>query len=323
LSDGSTLELLVGQLGGKDRLVVNESQPASDRRTWNLQRESPAGFGELKQTDLGEFTAVNGELQFAWRRGVERKQADMVRNCVLRVLDPAEGIAYDVRLRKPVEVEPISLKLSVGNLGGAIPAGWRSPEPPPGTAYVLALRLEDKMAAFRPKISPEDAMALEHGRTLRFEVSKDAYVEMSVKYDISKHRIGCEARIDWKEEGDSRSLRPSPGLDDDLKQAVNRTQARHKKLDELLGKRRVAKDKKKGLTDKDRESIKEDIAEQERQLKTVSEELDDLRKLRKLTELLESNRLHFRIFMKVEDVEVDLVRTTDAPAETDAAQDHQ
>jgi hypothetical protein len=27
--------------------------------------------------------------------------------------------------------------------------------------------------------------------------------------------------------------------------------------------------------------------------------------------------------MKVEDVEVDLVRTTDAPAETDAAQDHQ
>jgi hypothetical protein len=312
LADDSTVQLIGGRGvdGGGSLELVERVQEGT--RIWDIVQRSSSQGGTSRMV-LAEVSESDGGLRFAWKGNASQKAlGESLRSCILRVVTPSPSTIHDISLRRPLEVDPIPLSAQRASAGYPIPPEWRASDLRQDATYFFALLPREGTVKYPPRISPDRAVALGGQQTIRFDASNDAQVEVAFQYNQRKQGIEWNTSVTWKEKGNTIRLNSSPRLQKDVDAAFNRTDERRKKLDEQVARERLQLNARRSK--EDRERTTERIADLEQDLTAARDELEALRNLRELLSLVDQDRVHFRIFMRIEeDLEIDLVRTKDAP----------
>ncbi|MFN5319926.1 MAG: hypothetical protein ACK56J_07865 [Planctomycetota bacterium] len=87
--------------------IVFELQPAPEKASWLVVSRKKAG--DTEALPVGEFSLVEGSLQFRWAEGLDPKSsATSLSNCLLKI-EPLNGTAVMTALREPLLIEGFQL----------------------------------------------------------------------------------------------------------------------------------------------------------------------------------------------------------------------
>jgi len=117
------LNLIGGDRALKNRRFTIEPQQSPDKKaTWLVRRGTSARGKEETPTSVAKFWRQQEALMFLWLPGAASAPADHLRNCALEVR--AGGAPRKVGLRKPQQVDPITVDLSRSAVIGNVVLDW-------------------------------------------------------------------------------------------------------------------------------------------------------------------------------------------------------
>lgn len=304
------LQLLGGDKLPDGRKFMLERVNKEDRAaSWQVWLEPPRSAATAGRTAIAVIPISDGRVGFTWEAKSSRDFAERLRNCVLGITKPGHPVRLDVCLRLPQEVEPIQLNFTIDSAQHKLPE-WQTAELPQDAGFMFEVTsVEAGVTPSPPTMNPAQTVSLGKEVAIRFDGEHNATALVATRYDRDENCIRWHTNVSWvEEEVTKRPLSPR-SIENDLLVASKRIIGRIKRLNEQIGRRRTRLNGS-GLTDKDRERLAQEINESEKEKEIAENDSAGLQSLGNILAAIHPyGRVHFRIFMKVEDVEVDLLRT--------------
>jgi outer membrane biosynthesis protein TonB len=117
------LNLIGGDRALRNRRFTLQAQEAPDKKpTWLAQLGTPAHSQEETPTNVAKFWRQQEALMFQWLPGAASVPADHLRDCALEVR--TGGAPRTLGLRKPQQVDPITVDLSRSAVIGNVVLDW-------------------------------------------------------------------------------------------------------------------------------------------------------------------------------------------------------
>jgi len=301
-------------LGGDDlpngRKFVLERVVRNDHAaSWQVWLEPPHSAATTGRTGIAVISISDERVGFTWKVTSYRQFAERLQNCVLRVTSPSASAVLDICLRMPFDVEPVKLDFLAANPRHPLP-NWRTAEMPKDDD--LRFEVTETEAAATPSTTNAALRKVNLGSESIIRVDGDhgAAIDVSAQYNDRETAIDWFAEASWFEEGRTRRSSSLRSIKQDLEAAVKRVSA------EIMDRREEIASARKRLTarelsDQRRQQLEDKIDKAIQAEQRAEREAEGIRSLFDVWSVLHPyGRLHFRIFMNVGEVEVDLLRTT-------------
>jgi len=282
---------------GRSSFEIRPATAGADKLRWEivLVDKRPSADPPAK---IAEVMIKDEELWFRWTpAAVENKDANYLRNCLLRLLSGTTD--RQVALRKPVATEPISTNLDRGRLASQIDVDWL---PDSSTLKLEVFGIEGGILQQVPEPAPfvsagnKDDVWIKVGEGSDPPLGLKALATATTRVQVSFaafYRLGAY-------EPQPFSVRAVTALARD-------EQINMRKLEAL--KHAVEKDKVKV---KDKDKVKKELTAKIEERQAIIFQIGQIGEVYKL--LKESGKIHFRVYHDNGFGTVDLV-TTNPPAD--------
>jgi hypothetical protein len=281
--------------------ALQKKEVADGGREWHVQMSTDSG-----RPTVGRFLIADGELRYQWAQGRDSDEnAQKLRRLTLRLQSDSQ--LHYLSLRTPYMMDPITADFDRGVMRAVEDLGWWGQ---PEALFVEITSLDGEFPPYAFRDNKRTLKAADDTAVILFGEGDERTLAMTALATLTpKFSLTITPMFKVKTMGSPEEFTAS-----NAQREGNKIKKQHQDATDSLATAKIREEQAASRSQK--ENLRARMEKLESEIAEYAESLEQMNNLSQVAlRLQEKGKIHFRVFYKADDREIDFVRTEPAAEE--------